>query len=71
MDSIQVNIMPRVNYPPQLRRIIAKVFEELNTQQIVLPDESSRKLIFRLADRSELNVTLKKIRSIIASIPRK
>ena len=50
----------RVNYPPQLRRIIAKVFEELNTQQIVLPDESSRKLIFRLADRSELNVSLKK-----------
>jgi hypothetical protein len=59
-DSIEVNIMPRVIYSPQLRRIITMVFEELNTQEIVIPDESSRKLIFRLADRSELNVTLKK-----------
>ena len=59
-DSIEVNIMPRVNYPPQLRRIIAKLFEALNAQKIVLPDESSRTLTFRLADRSELNVTLKK-----------
>jgi hypothetical protein len=59
-DSIEVNIMPRAIYSPQLRRIITMVFEELNTQEIVIPDESSRKLIFRLADRSELNVTLKK-----------
>jgi hypothetical protein len=59
-DSIEVNIMTRVIYSPQLRRIITMVFEELNTQEIVIPDESSRKLIFRLADRSELNVTLKK-----------
>jgi hypothetical protein len=59
-DSIVVNIMPQVSFSPQLRRVISKVFEELNAHQLVLPDESSRKLIMRLADRSELKVTLQK-----------
>ena len=59
-DSIMVNIMPRVSYSPQLRRVITKVFQELNKRQLVLPDNSSRKLILRLAERSELQVTLRK-----------
>ena len=59
-DSIVVNIMPRVSFSPQLRRIISKVLEGLNEQQPVLPDNSSRKLILRLGDRSELEVNLRK-----------
>ena len=59
-DWIMVHIMPRVNFSPQVCRIIAAVFEELNLKQALLPDGSSRKLTFRLADRSELRVKLKR-----------
>jgi hypothetical protein len=70
-ESVGGNIMPRVSYSPQLRRIILKVFEELNTQKNELPDESSRKLIFRLADRTELSVTQKNRNALISDFKEK
>jgi len=57
-DQIVVHLMPRVNYPPQLRRILTAVLEELNAQQPVLPDGSGRPLKLRLAHRSELKLSI-------------
>jgi len=51
-------LMPRVNYPPRLRRIIATVLEGINTQKPVLPDGSNRRLKLRLARRSEMKLSI-------------
>jgi hypothetical protein len=57
-DQIVVHLMPRVNYPPRLRRIIATVLEGINTQKPVLPDGSNRRLKLRLARRSEMKLSI-------------
>jgi hypothetical protein len=57
-EQIVVHLMPRVNYSPQLRRIIGGVLEGLNAQVPLLPDGSGRRLRFRLGRRSELKLGL-------------
>lgn len=57
-EQIVVPLLPRVNYAPQLRRIISQELERINAQQPVLPDGSGRRLKFRLADRSELTLSM-------------
>ena len=57
-DQILVHLMPRVNYPPQLRRIITAVLDGINTQKPVLPDGSGRSLKLRLAQRSEMTLSI-------------
>jgi hypothetical protein len=57
-DQIVAHLMPRVNYPPRLRRIIATVLEGINTQTPVLPDGSNRRLKLRLARRSEMKLSI-------------
>ena len=57
-DQIVVHLMPRVNYPPRLRRILATVLEGINAQEPVLPDGSSRRLQLRLAQRSEMKLSI-------------
>ena len=52
------HLMPRVNYPPQLRRILGPVLEGVNAQRPVLPDGSSRSLKLRLARRSEMKLSI-------------
>jgi hypothetical protein len=57
-DQIVVHLMPRVNYPPRLRRILTAVLEGINAQEPVLPDGSSRRLKLRLAQRSEMKLSI-------------
>lgn len=57
-EQIVVHLMPRVNYSPQLRRIIGEVLEGLNARQPQLPDGSGRRLKLRLGRRSELKLGL-------------
>jgi hypothetical protein len=57
-DQILVHLMPRVAYPPQLRRILTAVLDEVNAQKPVLPDDSGRSLKLRLAQRSELTLSI-------------
>jgi hypothetical protein len=56
--QIVVHLMPRVNYPPQLRRILATVLEGVNAQRPVLPDGSGRSLKLRLAQRNEMKLSI-------------
>jgi len=58
---IVVHLLPRLTYSPQLRRIIAEMLERLNEQQPVLPDGSGRRLMFRLASRTELTLSIKSL----------
>jgi hypothetical protein len=57
-ELILVHLMPRVTYPPQLRRIISAVLETINAQYPVLPDGSSRKLKLRLGQRDEMTLSI-------------
>ena len=57
-DQIVVHLMPRVNYPPRVRRILATVLDAINAQKPVLPDGSSRLLKLRLAHRSEMKLSI-------------
>lgn len=57
-ELILVHLMPRVTYPPQLRRIISAVLETINAQHPVLPDGSSRKLKLRLGQRDEMTLSI-------------
>jgi hypothetical protein len=57
-DQIVVHLMPRVNYPPRLRRMLATVLEGINAQTPVLPDGSHRRLKLRLAQRSEMKLSI-------------
>jgi transposase-like protein len=57
-ELILVHLMPRVIYPPQLRRIISAVLETINAQHPVLPDGSNRKLKLRLGQRDEMTLSI-------------
>ena len=57
-EGVTVHLMPTVDYSPQLRRIIAKVLEQVNQEELQLPDGTGRKLRFRLGHRSELRVAI-------------
>jgi len=57
-DQIVVHLLPRVLYPPRVRRIIGEVLAELNEKQPILPDGSGRRLMYRLARRTELKVSI-------------
>jgi hypothetical protein len=57
-EQIVVHLMPRVNYPPQLRRILTRVLDGINAQGPVLPDASGRRLKLRLAHRSEMKLSI-------------
>jgi hypothetical protein len=55
---VVIHLMPRVGYPPQLRRIIGTVLEGINAQEPVLPDGTGRRLKLRLAQRSEMKLSI-------------
>lgn len=58
VEKMTVHLMPKVNYSPQLQRIIGKLLEQVNQQGLELPDGTRRKLSFRLGRKSELRVTI-------------
>ncbi len=57
-ERVTVHLMPKVNYSPQMRRIVGGLLEQVNQQGPVLPDGSKRKLRFRLAHKSELQLAI-------------
>jgi len=57
-DEITIHLMPRVTYPPQMRRIITAVLDGVNAQNPVLPDGSRRRLKLRLAQRREMTLSI-------------
>jgi hypothetical protein len=57
-DRVTAHLMPRVNYPPQVRGILATVLDEINARDPVLPDGSGRRLKRRLAQRSEMRLSI-------------
>jgi transposase len=57
-ERITVHLMPKVNYSPQLQRIIGQLLEQVNQQELQMPDGTARKLRFRLGHKSELELSI-------------
>jgi len=54
---IVVHLLPRVNYSPQLRRIIDTLLQQLNDANPCLPDGSHRRIQFRLARKADVTLS--------------
>jgi len=57
--EIEVHLVPTVNYPPKLRKIIARVLQDLNATDLKLPDGSGRKLRLRLTRKEQIEVRVR------------
>jgi hypothetical protein len=57
--EIEVHLVPTVNYPPKLRKIIDRVLHDLNQSDLTLPDGSGRKLHRRLTRKEQIEVRVR------------
>ena len=57
-SQVTAHLLPRVNYPKKLRKIVERYLEQVNQSEPKMPDGSERRLIFRLAKRSDFQLTL-------------
>jgi len=55
---VTVHLLPRVNYSKKLRGILDRYLEQVNQSEPKMPDGSARRIIFRLAQRSDFKLTL-------------
>ena len=58
-EEILVHLFPRTNYGGSLRRIVNQTLATLNEQQLEHPRLPGRRLRFRLAQRSELDLSVR------------
>ena len=58
--ALEVHLLPATNYGPALRAVWEQVLADLNATAPQWPDGSGRRLTFRLAQRSELQVSLRR-----------
>ncbi|MEI6180371.1 MAG: hypothetical protein WCP31_06435 [Chloroflexales bacterium] len=59
--ELEVHLLPATPYGAALRRVWEQVVSGVNATQPVWPDGSGRRLVFRLAERCELQVSLRGI----------
>ena len=57
--ALEVHLLPATNYGAALRQVCEQVLAELNATAPQWPDGSGRRLSFRLAQRSELEISLR------------
>jgi hypothetical protein len=57
-SQIEVHLVPQVNYPPKLRKIIERHLEDLNASGLTLPDRSGRPLRLRLTRKEQISVRI-------------
>ena len=56
--EIEVHLVPQVNYPPKLWKIITTHLEQLTTTGLTLPDGSGRPLRLRLTRKEQISVSI-------------
>ena len=57
-SEVEVHLVPQVNYPPKLRKIIEKHLVDLNAGGLTLPDGSARPLRLRLTRKEQISVRI-------------
>lgn len=56
--EVEVHLVPQVNHPPKLRKIIVAHLDELNAGGLTLPDGSGRPLRLRLTRKEQISVRI-------------
>ena len=56
--ELEVHLVPQVNYPPKLWKIITTHLEQLTTTGLTLPDGSGRPLRLRLTRKEQISVSI-------------
>ena len=56
--ELEVHLVPQVNYPPKLRKIITTHLAHLTTSGLTLPDGSGRPLRLRLTRKEQISVSI-------------
>ncbi len=57
-QELEVHLIPRVNYPPKIRRIIDDLLSSYNEKKLTLPDGSGRPLRFYQTTREQIAIKL-------------
>jgi hypothetical protein len=57
-NSVEVILLPKPNYPPKVRRIMENYLENLNGNQLCMPDGTGRKLTFRIGKKEEFEIAI-------------
>jgi hypothetical protein len=57
--QVQVHLVPKVNFPAKLQKIISAILQNLTQKGLTLPDGSGRQISFHLTRREQIEVRLK------------
>jgi hypothetical protein len=57
-EHVDAYLLPTVNYPPKLDRIVQRLLAELNATHPLMPDDSGRPLRLHLGDKSGFQVAI-------------
>jgi len=58
-DEILIHLFPRTQYGGERRRIVSEILEKVNQEKLEHPKLPGRRLRFRLAHRSELDLKVR------------
>jgi hypothetical protein len=57
-QQVEVYLLPTVNYPPKLEKIVSGLLAEINTTKPIMPDGSGRRLRLHLGEKAGLQVAI-------------
>ena len=57
-EQVEAYLLPTVNYPPKLEKIVQGLLAELNAIDLQMPDGSGRRLRLHLGEKSDLQVAI-------------
>jgi hypothetical protein len=57
-EQVEAYLLPTVNYPPKLEKIVQGLLAELNATDPQMPDGSGRRLRLHLGEQSDLEVAI-------------
>jgi hypothetical protein len=58
VQQVEVYLLPTVNYPPKLEKIVSGLLAEINATQPIMPDGSGRRLRLHLGEKTGLQVAI-------------
>lgn len=57
---IEAQLFPTAHYPPALRRIVEKFFDQINAREPKMPDASGRPIRFKLGEKEGIQIAIVK-----------
>jgi len=57
-EQVEVYLLPTVNYPPKLEKIVSGLLAEINATEPPMPDGSGRRLRFHLGEKTGVQVAI-------------